>query len=55
MIFMPPKVVFEKYLKPNGLPEHLIDEIPCGHFVGPGLTNRMFPKPVVEQFVEGRP
>ena len=54
MIFIPPKHIIEKYLKPNGLPEHLIDEIPCGHYVGPGLTNRIFPKPVVEQFVEER-
>ena len=52
--FIPPKHIIEKYLKPNGLPEHLIDEIPCGHYVGPGLTNRIFPKPVVEQFVEER-
>lgn len=54
MIFMPPKHIIEKYLKPNGLPEHLIDEIPCPRYFGPGLTNPMFPKPVVEQFVEER-
>lgn len=54
MIFMPPKVVKEQYLKPNGLPDRLIDEIPSPRYVGPGLTNPMFPKPVVEQFVEER-
>lgn len=54
MIFMPPKHIIEKYLKPNGLSEHLIDEIPCSHYVGPGLTIPIFSKPVVERFVEER-
>jgi excisionase family DNA binding protein len=54
MIFLPPKVVQEQYLRPAGLPDELIDEIPCPRWVGPGFTNPMFPKPVVEQFVEER-
>lgn len=54
MIYMPPKHIIEKYLKPNRLSEDLIDEIPSPRYFGPGLTNPMFPKPVVEQFVEER-
>jgi hypothetical protein len=54
MIYMPPYHIIEKYLKPNGLSEDLIDEIPSSRYFGPGLTNPMFPKPVVEQFVEER-
>ena len=54
MIYLPPKVIIEKYLRPHGLPESLIHEIPYPRYQGPGLTNRMFPKPVVEQFVEER-
>jgi excisionase family DNA binding protein len=54
MIFLPPKVIQEQYLRPAGLSDELINEIPCPRWVGPGFTNPMFPKPVVEQFVEER-
>jgi len=54
MIFLPPKVIQEQYLRPAGLPDELINEIPSPRWVGPGYTNPMFPKPVVEQFVEER-
>ena len=54
MIFMPPKHIIEKYLRPAGLPDELINEIPSPRWAGPGFTNPMFPKPVVEQFVEER-
>ena len=51
---MPPRIVLEQYLRPAGLPDELIHEIPCRRYQGPGEKNPMFPKPVVEQFVEER-
>ena len=52
MIYMPPSHIIKHYLRPNNLPDKLIDTIPCRRFVGPGETKPMFPKPVVERFIE---
>jgi excisionase family DNA binding protein len=54
MIFMPPKIVLEQHLRPAGLPDDLINEIPAAWYQGPGEKNPYFPKPVVEQFVKER-
>ena len=54
MIYLPPKVIIEKYLRPHGLPESLIHEIPYPRYQGPGERNPGFEKSVVEQFVEER-
>jgi excisionase family DNA binding protein len=54
MIYLPPKVIIEKYLRPNGLPESLIHEIPCPRYQGPGEKNPGFEKTVVEMFIRER-
>ena len=54
MIYMPPTHIIEKYLKPAGLPDELINEIPAAWYQGPGEKNPYYEKLVVEQFVEER-
>lgn len=54
MVRMPPKVVIEKYLRPNGLPEDLIKEIRIESHQGPGERNPWYWQNDVERFVEAR-
>lgn len=52
MILMPPKVVKEKFLKPNGLSEDLIKQIRIESYQGPGERNPWYWQNDVERFVE---